>query len=215
MNSRLAHRTLLWPVGLSSLILFTPLLCLFVIKDGAFLPRQSLEVNLFPSHEKADASLRNRSGIAPGGKWKRFTFVGSPDADSVMSAALDRAIRAHIATYDTVNGIQIHFERKARYGTFVGTLDEINLEGLNRYAIVGQDIRVPCYPRRQESNLPLSPLFICGGVIYPDPTPIERLQEILAGYSFLSDVKLSSRPGLLLLAWVLMGTMSVGGMGRR
>ncbi|HTY57467.1 MAG TPA: hypothetical protein VMF59_01565 [Bacteroidota bacterium] len=214
MNHRLVHRTLLWPVGLSSLLLFTPLFCFVVIKDGGSQQGQTMEVNLDPSPEKADAIHRNLPGLAPGGKWKQFNFVGRPGADSIMSAALDRAIRAHIATRDTVNGIRIHFERKARYGTFVGILDEINLAGLNHYAIVGPDIWVPCFPRKTKSYPMLRPPFICGGVIYPDPTPAERLQRLLAGYSFLSYVKLFSGPGAILVAWVVMETMRVGAMCR-
>ena len=209
MTQRHDHRTILWPVGLSSLILVAPLLCFFILQEKTFWPGQTMEVNLPPSREKADAFLRNPPGVAPGGEWKLFKFVGSAEPDSTMNAALDKALRAHLASYDTVNGIRIHFDRKARYGTFVAALDEINIAGLQRYAIVGLDIWVPCFPQHRKSILRLRPPFICGGFNYPAPTQCNiSLRFWQVTHSSLTSGSFQTRQ---LLYWPgrLSGTMSV------
>jgi hypothetical protein len=89
------------------------------------------------------------------GFWQTADFTGNPTTDSSNLRLIQHHLRA-VYYHSTTSGLQVRFHARARYGSLVDALDEVNMSNAPSYFIDTHSPITTLYvlPLRYESTFP-------------------------------------------------------------
>lgn len=100
----------------------------------------------------------------PGRHFQQINIgAGSREILNTQLDTIRIALQEITLTRDTVRGIHFHFEKQATYGIFVQILNLCNIEGLDHFVTLKNDIHA-YYQGKTKLENQFSPSFFCGTV---------------------------------------------------
>ncbi len=135
-----------------------PLLCVyFFYKNDVFTVYCSFSFSFI------EASVFVEKDIPNIRKYKDFSFDNSELSEQNKLKELQVSLRKLKKDIDTINGIKIHFGKKANYAVFVEVLDILTVEDMPIYCPYRNDIWVLVPPKpKPNKNRKIIPLMTCG-----------------------------------------------------
>lgn len=158
------RRALLLPRGLVALGFLLLIGCRVLVNQPR-LHRYSVMQLTMPSTPSICDKLRHPYALCPPpikeiirrGFWQTADFTGNAAADSNNLRLIQRHLRA-VYYHSTTDGLQVRFHTRARYGSLIDALDEVNMSNAKKYFI---DIYSPVttlyvLPLHHETNIAAS-----------------------------------------------------------
>ena len=139
-------------------LVFIPLLCsYFFYKNDVFTVYCSFSFSFIEDSVFVEKNIPNIR------KYKDFNFNNSELSEQNKLRELQVSLRKLKKDIDTINGIKIHFGKKANYAVFVEVLDILTVEDMPIYCPYRNDIWVLVPPKPKPNKYrKILPLMTCG-----------------------------------------------------
>lgn len=123
------HQKIKYFPGLISIILL-PFFCILYLKYGYDSKKQSaISLTTWDGEFFYDETI----AILSSRKFKKVVFTGNLDSDKLKLTIVQNEIKNLISNYDTLNGIQFHFENNSQYKTYIKLLEILKDENATYY----------------------------------------------------------------------------------
>jgi hypothetical protein len=136
------RRPLLLPRGLLALGFLLLIGCRVLTNQPRLYRYSIMQLTMPASHSAKNPlvlRLPSAQEIRNMGFWRIADFTGNATADSSNLRLVQRHLRA-VYYYSTTDGLQVRFHARARYGSLVDALDEVNMINASKYFV---DIHSP------------------------------------------------------------------------
>lgn len=136
------RRPLLLPRGLLALGFLLLLGCRVLVNQPRLHRYAVMQLTMPASHSAENSlalQLPSAQKIRNMGFWRIANFTGNATADSSNLRLVQRHLRA-VYHHSTTDGLQVRFHARARYGSLVDALDEVNMSNASKYFV---DIHSP------------------------------------------------------------------------
>ncbi|MBE8728022.1 hypothetical protein [Flavobacterium hungaricum] len=166
-KERTKRRRIFYVLGMISLVLI-PLFCLYhFYKVNAFRIEGAIKFYSPPD------SVMTEKFLAVKRNYRIIDFNNSLNLEHKKIKNLQFALRKLNKENDTVNGIKIHLDKKAKYEVYVKVLEILELEKMPYYMPYKDDFLVLMMPKPKKSKVKN---FVCG-LQYLDMSEEDLLEE--------------------------------------
>ncbi len=154
-----------YPAGLISLILL-PICCLFYLNQRkAFSNSQAMDLAVF----QEDNSFFNQKDLDSVFQYRNFVnyrFSGNDEKDKIELSQIKKSLSLLIRKKDTSAVLQITFGNKAKYWTFVKSIDTCYNNDLQTVVKNNEILAYFATPIKPDPNSFKYPIITCGGYSY-------------------------------------------------
>lgn len=123
------HQKIKYFPGLISIILL-PIFCVLYLKDDYDSKKQG---GIILYTWDVDFLFDETIAILNSRKFKKMVFTGDLDSDELKLTKAQNDIKNIILNYDTLNGIQFHFDDDSQYKTYIKLLEILKDENATYY----------------------------------------------------------------------------------